>query len=178
MTRLLASLIAVAAGLALPAAHAADAPVAKKKTVAKAAAKKAVAPAAAAAALAAEPETLSDGQLAVVPRVLTGTADCEFKQTVDVQPLADRPGTFAVKFGKQTYHMVPQETTTGAVRLHDRKQDVVWIQIPAKSMLLNHKVGQRLVDGCTHTEQRTTTAQSVEAVKVSAPADNAVLLVR
>jgi hypothetical protein len=30
----------------------------------------------------------------------------------------------------------------------------VWIQIPAKSMLLNGKIGQRMVDSCTQTQQR------------------------
>jgi hypothetical protein len=30
----------------------------------------------------------------------------------------------------------------------------VWLQIPSKSMLMNAKVGQRMVDGCMHPEQR------------------------
>lgn len=100
------------------------------------------------------PETLTEGQLAAADRVFTGRADCEFKQSVDVQPVSGQPGHFNVNFGKQQFHMVPEETTTGAVRLHDRKADVVWLQIPVKSMLMNNKAGQRMVDACQHPQQR------------------------
>ena len=112
------------------------------------------------AAPAPTPEVLSDGQLAAAERVFTGHADCEFKQAVDVQPISGQPGHFRVQFGKQQFHMVPQETTTGAVRLHDRKADVVWLQIPVKSMLMNNKAGQRMVDACQLPQQRAA-AQSV-----------------
>ena len=30
----------------------------------------------------------------------------------------------------------------------------MWLQIPSKSMLMNSKIGQRMVDSCTHAEQR------------------------
>jgi hypothetical protein len=53
---------------------------------------------------------------------------------------------------------VPEETTTGAVRLEDRRAGIVWLQIPAKSMLMNAKIGQRMADGCLHAEQRATAA--------------------
>ena len=45
-------------------------------------------------------------------------------------------------------------TLTGAVRLEDKAAGVMWLQIPAKSMLMNVKVGQRMVDGCQHATQR------------------------
>ena len=50
--------------------------------------------------------------------------------------------------------MVPESTPTGAVRLEDKKAGVVWLQIANKSMLMNAKVGQRMVDACQHAEQR------------------------
>jgi hypothetical protein len=86
--------------------------------------------------------------------VHTGIADCEFAQTVEVEPLAQRPGYFRVSMGRKAYTMAPQETTTGAVRLEDRRAGVVWIQIPAKSMLMDAKAGRRVVDACQHAEQR------------------------
>ncbi len=107
-----------------------------------------------AAAPVAPPEPLNAEQLAMADRVLTGTAACEFSQSVDVKPVSGQPGHFHVHFKGASYLMTPEETTTGAVRLADRHNGVVWIQIPAKSMMLNQKVGRRMVDSCQHAEQR------------------------
>ena len=99
-------------------------------------------------------EAISANQLAIASRVLTGNAQCEFNQQVSVQAIEGKPGVFKVAFKNQTFTMVPEETTTGAVRLEDKKAGVVWLQIPAKSMLMNAKVGQRMVDACTQAGQR------------------------
>ena len=96
-------------------------------------------------------------QLDIAARVLTGKADCESNQHVNVDAIATQPGHFKVGFKNVNYTMTPEETTTGAVRLEDKKSGVVWLQIPSKSMLMNQKVGQRMVDGCTHSEQRAAT---------------------
>lgn len=103
-------------------------------------------------------EAISQGQLDVAARVLTGPADCEFKQRVDVQPLAGTPGYFTVSHQGKRYRMLPRETATGAVRLEDPVAGIVWLQIPAKSMLMNAKLGQRMIDNCTHSEQRAAVA--------------------
>jgi hypothetical protein len=99
-------------------------------------------------------ETININQLEIANRVMTGTAQCEFDQTVSVQRIEDRPGHFRVGFKNTSYTMTPQETTTGAVRLEDKRAGVMWLQIPAKSMLMNSKAGQRMVDGCMQKEQR------------------------
>ena len=118
---------------------------------------------------AAPPEDLdvdvSPNQLDIASRVITGVADCEFSQTIRVEPRQNRPGHFHVGFKNVTYTMVPEETTTGAVRLHDPKHGVVWLQIPSKSMLMNAKIGQRLVDSCTLQEQRLTVAAAAKAMQ-------------
>jgi len=105
-------------------------------------------------AVARTPEPVSPSQLEIAARVLTGDAQCEFDQRVSVQAIADQPGHFKVGFKKATYTMVPQETTTGAVRLEDKQAGVMWLQIPSKSMLMNSKIGQRMVDSCTQVQQR------------------------
>jgi len=110
-------------------------------------------------------ETISDSQMQVANRVLTGTAQCEFNQSVSVLPIQDKPGHFKVGFNKASYTMTPQETTTGAVRLEDKRAGIVWLQIPTKSMMMNQKIGQRMVDGCMHAEQ----SAAVNAVKAAAP---------
>ena len=103
-------------------------------------------------------EAVSANQLAIAQRVHTGKADCEFSQSVSVHPMADRPGHFKVGYKDANYTMVPEETTTGAVRLQDKRAGVMWLQIANKSMLMNSKIGQRMVDSCVHAEQRATVA--------------------
>ena len=105
-------------------------------------------------------EAISANQLQIADRVLTGHAQCEFNQTVSVDAIKDKPGHFKVGFNKASYVMTPQETTTGAVRLEDKRNGIVWLQIPSKSMMMNQKVGQRMVDGCTHAEQRASVASA------------------
>ncbi|NRF67389.1 hypothetical protein HLB44_10370 [Aquincola sp. S2] len=121
------------------------------------------APAKKPAAKAEQHEPATEAQLAVAMRVLTGDADCEFKQTISVTPIEGHAGHFNLTFKKVSYRMVPQETTTGAVRLEDKKAGMIWIQIPAKSMLMNAKIGQRVVDDCTHSEQRAAVAAAAAA---------------
>jgi len=99
-------------------------------------------------------ETIDANRLGVAARVLTGRADCEFNLSVDVNPLPDKPGYFQVRFKNASYLMVPEETTTGAVKLLERRSGVIWLQIPTKSMLLDGREGRRLVDACTLAEQR------------------------
>jgi hypothetical protein len=103
-------------------------------------------------------ESIGPAQLEIAPHVLTGRADCEFGQHVDVTPVEGRPGLFKVSHGKSKYLMVPQETSTGAVRLEDRKAGVMWLQIPAKSMLMDSRAGRRVVDLCQTARQRDTPA--------------------
>jgi hypothetical protein len=98
---------------------------------------------------------LTQGQLDVAPRVFVGKAACDSSQQVDISAVDGKPGHFKISFGKKTWVMTPEETTTGAVRLEDRKAGVVWLQIPAKSMLMDSKAGRRLVGGCQAAEQRT-----------------------
>ena len=99
-------------------------------------------------------QRVSESQLQIADRVHTGQAACEFNQVVDLDRIADRPGHFRLKFKNASYTVVPEETTTGALRLEDKKAGIVWLQIPSKSMLMNSKIGQRMVDNCLHPEQR------------------------
>lgn len=108
-------------------------------------------------------EAINDAQLDIATRVLTGDADCEFNQRITVLPEPNLPGYFRVAHKNLHYRMVPRETTTGAVRLEDPAAGIVWLQIPTKSMLMNTRIGQRLVDACTHAEQRLALAAVADA---------------
>ena len=113
--------------------------------------------------VAATNDDLNPAQLSLADRVLTGVADCEFKEKVDVEKIAGHSGNFKVTYEHRTYTMVPEETTTGAIRLVDLSGAVVWIQIPMKSMLMNQKEHHRLVDGCQEDEQRIAVQASQKA---------------
>ena len=98
-------------------------------------------------------DALTQGQLDAAGRVFVGTASCDANQTVTLTAVDGKPGYFKVQHKKAVYNMVTQETSTGAVRLEDAKAGVVWLQIPAKSMLMNAKLGQRVADACKTPEQ-------------------------
>jgi hypothetical protein len=117
-------------------------------------------------------QRISEAQLQVADRVLTGEAACELNQTVNIEPITGAPGHFRLRFKKVAYTMVPEETSSGAVRLEDKKAGMVWLQIPSKSMLMNAKAGQRMVDGCLHPEQRAALAAVEAAAKSAAPVDD------
>lgn len=99
------------------------------------------------------PEPLSEQQLEVATRVQIGSVDCEFEQKVELLAVAEQPGLFHLRHGGKRYTMVPQPTSSGAVRLEDAKAGIVWLQIPAKSMLMNTRIGQRMVDNCQNAAQ-------------------------
>lgn len=141
----LAAAVAVLGLLATP--MMASAQAASPKPAAKSAAKPHAKPAAAVEA-AVEPVTASPAQLAAAERVYYGTYACEFGKTVKVSTLPQYPGFVELRFDKSVYTMKPVESATGAIRLEDVKGETLVVQISAKSMLLNVKTGQRLLDGC------------------------------
>ncbi len=111
---------------------------------------------------------LSPEQLDAASRVYLGDADCELKQAVRLQAIEGRPGHFELLHKKARYTLVPQVTSTGAVRLEDAKAGMVWLQIPAKSMLLNARLGRREVDNCLHAEQRAESAAPAPSIGIAA----------
>jgi len=86
--------------------------------------------------------------------VLTGRYECEFGQRVSVDRHEVHPGYFQLRLGQQAWTMKPVLTHTGAVRLEDVRGGALMIQILTKSMLMDPRKGQRLVDGCVHDVQR------------------------
>jgi len=96
---------------------------------------------------------LTPAELAIAQRVHVGKLPCELGASVTLAADPHAPGYFQVQLGKLKFHMAPVETTTGAIRLEDRKAGTVWLQLANKSMLLNHKLGQRLADACMNPAQ-------------------------
>jgi len=158
---------ALAAALALTSvsALAQQAAPAEKKP---AAAKKAPAKKAAAAPAAKTLAPASQEQLMAAERTYFGDYECDFKQTIQIAMNPKSPGYIDVAFKKAIYTMKPVLSSTGALRLEDVTGRTLLIQIANKSMLMDVKVGQRLVDDCVHEKQRET-AMAVKQQQASQP---------
>ena len=104
----------------------------------------------------------SEEQLAAAERAYLGPYDCEFKQSIVIAP-HPKPGYINVTWAKEVFTMKPVLSSTGALRLEDVTGRTLMIQIANKSMLLDTKIGRRLVDECIHPEQRA----AIEALRVA-----------
>ncbi len=101
----------------------------------------------AAGAVAAE-TALTDVELEIASRVHTGFLPCELGVSINITPDDRAPGYFDVVIRGQRLRMFPVASATGAVRLEDRRQGAVWLQLANKSMLMNQRLGQRMADEC------------------------------
>ena len=101
-----------------------------------------------AAGIQAAEQALTPGELAVAERVHIGRLPCELGNVVNITADEKNPGYFDVSMKTNKYKLYPVETTTGAIRLEDRKAEIIWLQLANKSMLINRKVGQRMADEC------------------------------
>jgi hypothetical protein len=150
LIRLLMSAVATAAlSLALPAA-AQTAPAAKPaKTASKAPVKKVP-------KVPAEPPIppADDEQKAAASQAYLGDYACELDQNVSVAANAKHEGYLDVRHKAQSWVMKPVLSSTGALRLEDVTGRMLMIQIANKSMLMDSRIGQRLVDGCQSEKQR------------------------
>lgn len=91
--------------------------------------------------------------LAIAQRIHQGLMPCEMGASVRVQADATAPGYFHVQGKGFRYRMYPVRTSTGALRLEDKKAGAVWLQLANKSMLMDQKKGRRVADDCAHPEQ-------------------------
>lgn len=103
----------------------------------------------------AEPELpLTEAELAVAEQVHVGELPCELGNNVRLERDLQNPGHFRLSMQKLEFRMRPVISRTGAVRLEDRAQGAVWIQLANKSMLMSQQQGRRLADECAGDAQR------------------------
>ena len=102
---------------------------------------------------------LGQEELTIAQRVHQGNLPCELGASVHVEPDHIHPGYFNVQGKGFRYRMHPVATSTGAIRLEDKKAGAVWLQLANKSMLMDQKKGQRVADECAHPEQVAFAAQ-------------------
>jgi hypothetical protein len=108
-------------------------------------------------------QAAGDEQLAAAKLAHLGVYDCEFNQTIQLIPYPQTTGYIEVVWNKNIYVMKPVLSSTGALRLEDVAGRTLMIQIANKSMLMDTKIGQRLVDECIHPVQRA----AIEAAKAN-----------
>jgi hypothetical protein len=92
-------------------------------------------------------------ELAIAQQIHLGLMPCEMGASVRVEADAAAPGYFHVQGKGFRYRMYPVRTSTGALRLEDKKAGAVWLQLANKSMLMDQKKGRRMADDCAHPEQ-------------------------
>lgn len=91
--------------------------------------------------------------LVIAQQIHQGLMPCEMGASVRVEADATAPGYFHVHSKGMRYRMYPVHTSTGALRLEDKKAGAVWLQLANKSMLMDQKRGRRLADECANPEQ-------------------------
>jgi hypothetical protein len=80
-------------------------------------------------------------------QLIAGRFNCELNNQVDIK-MGDGQRHIDLTWKGKVYVMLPVATSTGALRFEDRDSGMVWIQIPAKSMLLNSKRGEQVANEC------------------------------
>lgn len=118
-----------------------------------------------AAGIEAAEAALTPEEIAIAERVYLGRLPCELGAFVTLTAEKKTPGYFDVEGKNFKYRMFPVPTTTGTVRLEDRKAGAVWLQLGNKSMLMNQKLGTRLADECMSPAQ----VAVAEAIKLNPP---------
>ena len=96
----------------------------------------------------------SEDQIAAAAMAHVGAYECEFNETISVGTNPKFDGYLDIRHRKSSWVMRPVLSRTGALRLEDVKGRMLMLQIANKSMLMDTKVGQRVVDNCVHEKQR------------------------
>lgn len=80
--------------------------------------------------------------------------NCELGNKLTVYKKADDPSYVNLQWRNKMHRMLRTATTTGAERYEDKSTGLVWVNIPAKSMLLDSKKGSQLANECRNPEQK------------------------
>jgi hypothetical protein len=83
----------------------------------------------------------------------TGSMHCADKVVVAIAE-KNPPHQYEIGIGKATYQAIRVATESGAVKLEDKHNGIVWLQMSNKSMLFNEKLGKRLATDCRTEEQK------------------------
>lgn len=74
--------------------------------------------------------------------------NCELGNKVTVYENTSDANRIGLRWHQKMHELTRVATTTGAHRFEDKDAGLVWINIPAKGMLLDSKKGQQLANEC------------------------------
>ncbi|MYM36274.1 hypothetical protein GTP38_18235 [Duganella sp. FT94W] len=98
--------------------------------------------------------------------VITDTAatefDCELGNKITIYQNAGDDSHIALRWKKRLHRLTRVGTTTGANRFENKLYGLIWIGIPAKSMLLDSKQNRQLANECRDAEQLKPTTAAAE----------------
>ncbi|WP_019140178.1 hypothetical protein [Noviherbaspirillum massiliense] len=78
---------------------------------------------------------------------------CDLGNQITVYEHPNDNKRIGLRWNKKLHELTRVDTTTGANRFEDKKSGLVWIGIPAKSMLLDAKKGRPLANECKNPQQ-------------------------
>jgi hypothetical protein len=90
---------------------------------------------------------------------------CEMGNKITVYTNAGDDQHIALKWGKRVHRLTRVTTNTGADRFENHHYGLVWIDIPAKGILLDSKTGHQLANDCKDAEQRAPKAPETPAAQ-------------
>lgn len=96
---------------------------------------------------------LSQQEIDLSRQIHDGHIQCELGASYKVTKDPSKVGFINLEGGGRKFSLRPVVTSTGALRLEDKKAGAVWIQLANKSMLLDQKNGRRLADECMSRQQ-------------------------
>ena len=79
--------------------------------------------------------------------------NCELGNQVTIFANEADDKHIALRWKKRVHRLTRVGTSTGAQRFENGRYGLVWIGIPAKSMLLDSKQGRQLANECKNTQQ-------------------------
>jgi hypothetical protein len=80
--------------------------------------------------------------------------NCELGNKITIYENDKDDKRIGLQWNKKVHELTRVSTTTGANRFEDKAAGLVWINIPAKSMLLDSKKGQQLANECRTNGQK------------------------
>lgn len=89
---------------------------------------------------------------------------CELGNKLTIYENVHDDKHIALRWNKRLSRLTRVDTTTGAKRFENRSQGLVWIGIPAKSMLLDAKKGRQLANECKSHEQQNSQQTNVQTL--------------
>lgn len=116
------------------------------------------------AAVKEEPETAALEPDPDVTDSVTVDYNCELGNKVTIYTNLSDSSHMALRWKKRLHQMTRVGTSTGASRFENTTYGLVWIGIPAKSMLLDSKANRQLANECKNADQSKPIAATTEAV--------------